>query len=1118
MAADTLWFGLPMLRIHHSNRLEVLLDRLVQVMDRPLADPFAQEIVAVQNLGMARWLAQGLAERTGIAANLRFPLPARLVWELLGCWFDGLPEDSDWDRARLVWRLYAHLPGLLADPAFAEPARYLDGEPRELKTYQLARRVADLFDQYLVYRPDLVLAWEQGGQEKAARGDGGDAQSGWQGHWQARLWRLLAAEIQTPHRAALFARLAEALDQAVPPRLPLPERILVFAPSALPPIYCRVLAGVAGWIPVDLFVLNPCREYWADLADEARQARLRARALARGAPDPSTLLDLGNPLLASWGRGGMAFQDQLIETGGDWLTDFQAPVGDSLLALVQGDILALRDRRTPDPAARTPLDPADDSIQLHACHGRHREVQVLHDRLLRCFETVPGLKPREVIVMAPDIDLYAPHIDAVFAAAPPGRRIPWSIADRRLAAEQPILAAVSGLLGLPSSRLGAAEVLGWLAVPAIGRRFAIPEEGLQRIRAWVAETGIRWGLDGAMRGDLGLPAEDANSWAFGLRRLFLGMALPPGDRLYRGLLPYPDLEGPEAAALGGLQDFLDALAVWRFALARPRPLGDWVVAMNRLLADLFAPDEEEETLLLPLREALDQLGADAAAAGLDAPLCLDILRAELAQVLEAAVPAQRFLTGRVTFCNMVPMRSVPARVLWLLGMNGSEFPRDQRAEGFDLMAAAPRPGDRSRREDDRHLFLEALLSAREGLYISYQGNDQRDNSVKVPSVLVDELLDYARGAFRFQDGCALDDRLLLRHPLQPFSHRYFDGSDVRLFSYRDDWCRAARSMPLPGADCFAPAPLAAPAMTSPADGDGGETGETLELTDLIRFLRLPAEWFLTRALGVRPPDGTEALEEAEPFVLDGLTGWALRQRLLGLAGQGRGGDEARALVRAAGVLPHGAAADLVLDAQAERVERFQAGLAPWLQGPRPPLELDLAVGGLRLVGWLEGLTGAGLVAYRLGRRRGQDLLGLWVRHLVLIYLMREGLVPGGIPINSVLITEQRQGQGGHVLETVRLTPIAEVSGHLANLIALFRQGQREPLPLFPETSLAFAEVGWEDRTRKAWEGGYNDDQGESGLWAVRNTFRGRDPLDQSFETLARRVFGPLLAAIQGEAT
>ncbi len=474
-------------------------------------------------------------------------------------------------------------------------------------------------------------------------------------------------------------------------------------------------------------------------------------------------------------------------------------------------------------------------------------------------------------------------------------------------------------------------------------------------------------------------------------------------------------------------------------------------------------------------------------------------------MLDAAAPAQRFLTGRVTFCNMVPMRSIPARVLCLLGMNGIDFPRDQRPLSFDLMAAAPRRGDRARREDDRHLFLEALLSARERFYCSYVGSDQRDNAVRIPSVLVDELLDYCRGAFCFTDGVDLMERLLVRHPLQPFSRRYFDGADVRLWSYRDDWCRAARAGRAAGAECFAAQALTPAAAPEPvADAPLQE----LELDDLIRFLRLPAEWFLTRTLGLRPPQESAALAEVEPFVLDGLTGWGLRQRLFVLAGEGCPEAEAHALVRAAGDLPHGAAAELILDAQSARVTAFRDGLAPYLTDACPPLELDLPLGGVRLVGWVDGVTAAGRVAYRLGRRRAQDLLGLWVRHLVLNHL-----APVGVDCRSRLLTEvENKRSHSFSLEVLELAPVAGAVGYLADLVELFRQGQLAPLPLFPETSAAFARVGWEGETWHAWQGGFGGWSGESPQWAIRTAFRGRDPIDADFESLARRVFAPVLAA------
>jgi exodeoxyribonuclease V gamma subunit len=511
-----------------------------------------------------------------------------------------------------------------------------------------------------------------------------------------------------------------------------------------------------------------------------------------------------------------------------------------------------------------------------------------------------------------------------------------------------------------------------------------------------------------------------------------------------------------------------------------------------MTADLLDPDQEEETLLLPLRHALDELRADAEAAGFEGPVGIDVLRAELGSRLEGTGRAQRFLTGRVTFCNMVPLRSIPARVLCLLGLNGREFPREQRPPAFDLMAAHPRPGDRSRREDDRQLFLEALLSARDCLHLSYLGRDQRDNGIKVPSVLVEELLAYIDGAFRLTDGLGVRDRLVVQHPLQPFSRRYFDGADPRLYSYREDWCQAARTSPEAGSDRFVPAPLAPASRT-----EVGTERETLEIEDLIRFLRDPASGFLHAFLGIARSEEEDTLEESEPFVPNALEAWGLRQQLFRLAEQGREAD-APGLLRASGLLPHGAGGELALEGALARVSGFRQRLAPYLQSPLEPVELDLEVAGARLVGWLPGLTAQGLVTQRLGSVRAVDRLGLWVRHLALNLAQPEGVRP-----HSVLVAEE---------ETLELRPVASAADHLADLVTLFRQGRTEPLPLFPETSLTFILHGPGNRLTEAWEGRRNGRAGERDAWAVRTAFRGRDPLAPPFADLASRVFGPLLAA------
>lgn len=1069
-----------MLHIHHGNRLETLLEVLAGVTDTPLADPFAPEVILVQNQGMARWIAQQLAEIRGISARLSFPLPASFFWQVLRSWLPELPETNGFDKETLLWRLLRLLPAHLTQPAFAPLQRYLAADDSDLRLHQLARRVADLFDQYLVYRPDLVLDWE-GGQDE---------------HWQAILWRALCAEAGNGHRAQLLADLAQAMASGRPPSGPLPERIALFGLTALAPVYVNLLGALSRVIPVHIFNLGPCRGYWADLVDERGQARRRARAQKAGQPDPTGLLDVGNPLLASLGHAGQVLLDQLLELGGqdhDWFDD---PEGDQLLARIQRDLLDLEDPRLA-PGERL-IAPDDESLQIHVTHGPLREIQVLHNRLLRAFEHLDGLEPRHVIVMAPDIDGYAPYIEAVFGAAGQGQYIPWSIADRRLGAEQPFIEALRQLLTLPRARLEAAETLSLLEIPPVRRRFGLDLDGLERIRTWVRESGIRWGADAAMRSRLGLPAEDANTWSFGLDRLFIGYALPPDPQPapYAGVLPYADIEGGAAEDLGRLQSFVAALSWWRERLAADLTPPEWRARLNALMTAFLAPEEDEEALAQAVRDRLDDLVTLTESTGFAGRLSLDVMRVLLDDVLQQTAGAQRFMTGRVTFCDMVPMRSIPFRAVCLIGLNGTDFPRSQRPPSFDLMARSPRRGDRSRRRDDRYLFLESILSARDLLYLSYVGHDQRDNSVKVPSIVLSELQDYLAAGYRRDDGGDPLEQIRVHHPLQPFSPAYFDGRDPRLTSYAGLWLDAARSGRDPVIQPFAGHPLGAP----------DEALRTLDIQDLIRFLANPARAFLTQRLGLRLPTADEVPEDAEPFDLGtGLERYSVRQLLLDRLLDGDPPAAILTRLRGEGRLPHGTPGELVLEEQIAIAQPFAERIAACLGQRLEPLEVDIQLGGFRLQGRLRQLQPDGLLDWRFGRLRARDRLALWVRHLVL-----NAVAPSGIEPSSRFLTEK---------EELELAPVADAPALLLDLLDLRWRGLQELLPFFPETSLAYVTAKPDEREQRA-EQVWTDDYAqtpESADPAVTIAWRGRDPLADEFATLAQRIYGPLLVCAGRES-
>ncbi len=1068
-----------MLILHQSNRLELLAEALAEVLREPLASPLAPEIVAVQSNGMARWLRMRLADRLGVCANVDFPLPSSLAWKLFGRILPDVPDRSPYDREILVWRLMGMLPGIVGGDAFAPLRAYLADADDDLRRYQLAGRIADLFDQYLVYRPDWILDWERGGGES----------------WHAPLWRELVRSVGGIHRVRVQERFLAALAGVRSAASALPSRLSLFGVPTLPPAQLQVFERLADFLDVHLFLLNPCRQFWAEIRSEREIAR---RVKDR---DPRELyLETGNSLLAACGKQGRDFLGLLLDCDPDEVETFEEPGEDSLLHCLQSDILNLRNRGE-GGTFRTLLSSDDRSIQVHSCHSPMREVEVLYDQLLALFESDPRLEPGDVAVMTPDIEAYAPLIEAVFDTAEPGRRIPFSIADRRQRTESPVASAFLSLLEIVEGRFGADQVLGLLEVEAVRRRFGIAEGDLPQIQDWVRGAGVRWGVDGESRAALDLPATAEHTWRAGLDRLVLGYALPgDGRRLFGGILPYDEIEGAASRILGRLCSFGEALFAAREELSRPRPVAEWADLLVRLLGRFLDADEDEEEQVADIRRAAAALAAEAAQADFESPVSLAVVRSALQAALGEGWGGGRFLAGRVTFCAMVPMRSVPFQVVCLIGLNDGSYPRSRRAPGFDLMSEDIRTGDRSRRDDDRYLFLEAIVSARRVLYLSYVGQSNRDNAPLPPSVLVSELLDYVEHGFAPPEGeGALRDWLVTRHPLHAFSPRYFRGGadGPHLFSYSEEFCEASRQR----RTAAAPPPfLVRPLAEPPVEW------HTVDLARFIRFFQQPTKYLVRERLRIHLEEQEGLLESREPFTLDGLAAYGLREDLLDLRLATGSLADAFQVARAGGRLPEGRVGEVLFAGEAEKVEAF----VKRLEQRRPalhlePIPVDCDLGPVRLTGWLAGATAQGLLDFRLTTAKPKDWIALWLRHLLL-----NSLRPPGVAPESCWVGEE---------ETILLGPVANPLPRLSLLAEIYWAGLSQPLHLFPEVGFAYAERlqkgQGEERAlsaaRTAWVGNEFSKKTPEGQDPYHLlVFRGCDPLDADFARLAREVFLPML--------
>ncbi len=1074
---------MPGMKLFVSNRIEVLTNQLAQVLEEPLSSPFEKETVVVQSKGMERWLFMQIALRHGICANTTFLFPNAVVNDLFKKVIGDVPEESLFAVETMTWRIMEKLPAHLYDRDFESVRRYVKGDETGLKLYQLSRHLAETFDQYIIFRDEAIMNWQAGRFSFPERDRNLES-------WQCVLWRDLAQGHEQQHRASLKRAFMEALGEDILGALP--ERLSIFGLSYLPLFHLEIFHAVSRYIPVHLFLMNPCSQYWGDIQSNSEMTRLVMKR--PGVEREELHLEEGNSLLASLGALGRQLFEMLQVFEIEEMDGFEEIAENSMLACLQSDIFHLRNAA---PENRRIVDLSDTSLQIHSCHSPMREVEVLNDNLLALFEANPDLRPEDIVVMTPDIESYAPFIQAVFdLPRSDPRYIPFCIADRTLRTQSDLAETFLAILDLAGARFEASAVLSLLESESLRKKFIITDDDLELIQNWVQDTRIRWGSDKESKEELGLPGFKENTWRFGLDRLLMGYAMHSGQgRDFAGILPYDDIEGDDAVVLGSFLSFVSALFDSVRSLKQARSLGDWSHVLTGLMDEFFHVDEASEPGFRNVHVLLTGLSGIQQKTGYDQPVTLDVVRTYVRQGLEVKAEGMGFLSSGITFCAMLPMRSIPFRVVCLLGMNHDSYPRQTRLKGFDLIARNPRKGDRNRRADDLYLFLEALLSAREILYMSYIGQGIQDNAQSPPSVLISSLLDYIEQGFAAEEGASIRDQVFTRHALQAFNPRYFTGS-TRLFSYSEENARAAmRLVEKNKADRVF--------WTGPLDEPGDEW-KMLDVDMLCNFYVNPVRFLLKNRLGIVVSEGAPALDDREPFDLDALEYYNLAQEHIRNTLEGMDRNRSLELFRMGGQLPHGAPGEAVFDRMDRQTETFTRIVQSSCGGCAPDnVIVDLSIGGFTITGTIPTYGRRRIVRFRHAGLKGADLLRTWLLHLVLC------ATDDSPDIVSLCIAKD------HVATFDRADACRDI---LASLLNHYWQGLLRPLHFFPEASWKFANPGHgRDNSPKdpmaeakaLWEGG-GFNRGENLNTYYRICFEGTDPLDDEFARLSQDIYGPLL--------
>lgn len=1113
----------PGMIIYRASRLEALLDPLLTLMKEfPPEHVLSPHSLIAAHPGMQKWLVRELAIRRGprgIAANLQIELPSmwldRLAQRVLG---EEAVALRPYRREVLRWRIHECLPRVRDERVTA----YLEGDEgnRARRRFQLADRLARIYTQYLVYRPDWLKEWSAGR-------DGNPP-----GGFLAPLWKELRQQIGLPHRGELLGRLVEALNDMEQSPLG-SEPLHVFGVAHLAPSELAVLRAVSRHRPVVLYVPDPCREFWAGLRDDRSMLRDLVKQDPSGIDTETAFLQQGHPLLASWGRMGQHFMLSLEDEHAQvdvrhFEDETDNPELDTRLHRVQESIRQL-DPSLIGEEADAGAAREDRSLRIHACHTRLRELEVLRDALLRERIENPHLKPSDIIVMMPSIQDYVPLLPAVFGEA--GKHegsLPYHCADVAIARTHPLFESFRQLLDLPLSRLTAPEVVDLLDVPQIARRLNLGVDDVEVLTGWLKNSRVAWGLDGAFRGQFDVPPIPEHTFSWAMDRMLAGyvMGQPYGEEVAAVTLgdgtelsPLDGIHGPQSALVGALDRFLVEVSEWCADGQLSLKASVWAERLEKRFESMFLIDpmdgEAREAKAFLLR-FIRALASEPQESGLNPELDFSVVREILLGRLDAVPERQRFLMGGVTFCGMVPQRAIPFKVVAVLGLNDGDFPRASSDGGLDLMGTQRRMGDRDVRNDDRYLFLETLMSARDVLHLSFIGEGVRDGKPRNPAAPLAELmasLDHAEELAKVDTEAEGGESIrpwLVRHPLQPFDDRYFNQSDAALFSFHEQFASMRKD-----ADAVQ---AAQPFVASATDDPPAIDAASIPLSEVFAYYKDPAKQLLASGLNLRLDSLDEnRLCESEPLEakFEGLDQVAKRLFIDAATHQGFDiAEEPPNWVRFTGLLPPGKVGAKAWSQERQKVQSLIGTVCgnPLFENGLPesqPLLIDLVIGrsasrqGIAMAGELRRVYKKDNVLWVMDvypgkftskfdkdtlEKKSENALDFKARIGFFLEwaLVRLSDNEGRCPVRACIVVDGKRDGWEASLNTwdaafmraveqqdagTRSRMIEDLEERVVGLLAFWKRSQRHPQWYFPKTS-------WEalgadaNKTAEAWAGGF----------------------------------------------
>ncbi|MFA6815500.1 MAG: exodeoxyribonuclease V subunit gamma [Lentisphaeria bacterium] len=832
-------------RVLWGDQLENLADALFG-QRFSFQDPFMSECVVVGSPLLATWLKQYFLydfkhKKQPVLANIDFVQIHPFVNDWVSKAVENIPIGKraalqhPFSKEAMQWRIWQFLFQEKLPDECAVLKDYISKSTanKEYRTWTLAGKLSQLFNDYMNNRPEMLEKWEQ--NDIAA-----DVQQ--QFPWQPLLWNYLVLTSDRQSYLKLFEKnaLLKLKNSGIAQTY---SKISVFHVVSITDSYFHFFQALSEFMDVTVYAFNPCQEFWLEDQDPKK--------IQVSTSENRDEEILWHPLLNSFGKGAQYLLAKLLD-----YEPQNSP--EELFGHEEQDHFLLHQIQNEVRTYQVGDIQADASIQLHICHSPMREVEVLHDQLLQWFSDHPKGTPRQIRVLVPEMESYAPYIEAVFKSGTQDAQIPITIQMSKTTQVGPVAETFLKILKLSHSRVTSLEVVEIFELTPLYSTLEFSREDVLSLIELVKEAGIRWGIDQKhVEENLGVNVEalDIITWRHGLDRLLAGMAMGHSDESeapelvtvgqLKPMLICNNMEGHATELLNILCVFLDKILTSIQQLEGNNRVSIWLEITEEILTRFFADTEDSYQELHDIRNIFKQISESAAFAQ-DPSISADLITKIMEEAILGQTPYHYNKNNTVLFTSLQSMNVTPCDCVAILGLNEGVFPRADTHLAFDLMGIHPKKKDPSLRYQDRLAILEVLMSTREQLLLFYTGYSTLDNQPIPPSIVVTELKKYL-------NRCPLK---IFKHKLQAYNPVYFrSGSSYFSYSY-ENWEAAVQSRK--NFSDKRENPVVVPQEKC--------NPTSISLLDLQKFFTNPAKIYMNEVLQIRLPDYSNDLPEEQEII------------------------------------------------------------------------------------------------------------------------------------------------------------------------------------------------------------------------------------------------------------